>query len=321
MRISASVSSIPHQELGNTVKQLDVAGIDAYHLDSVESTEIFSFSTLLRDLTTKPHDLHLITSDPDKYWDQIRKSGIEAITLQLENLHSPLFIPDDLKGKVGLAVLASTSLSSFAVYRKNVSWLLIMMTTPGYSGGKFDPQLFANIIRYREAYPEIPVYIDGGVTHEVAFVLRMIGIEQIVSGSYLFSGTGISDSVEKLKSYPDCPWNVKDIMAKGTDFFTVPRQSFGVIAQTYFIDSHGSVIDISRDRQWIEALEQITAFSEVNGKALFVHEDLSLKQLNEILPELDFSAKYFFAVDDQHKVTGSLFFQTQPLPVTGSLSA
>ena len=274
--------------------------------------------SLLRGLTKKPHDLHLITSDPDKFWEEIRKSGIEATTLQLENLHSPLFVPDDLNGKVGLAVLASTPVSSFAVYQRNVSWLLIMMTTPGYSGGKFDPQLFANIIRYREAYPEISVYIDGGVTHEVAFVLRMIGIEQIVSGSYLFKGNSISESVEKLKSYPDCPWNVKDIMAKGTEFFTVPRQSFGVIAQTYFIDSDGSVNDISRDIHWIEALEQITAFSEVNGKALFVHEVLSLKQLSEILPGLDFLANYFFAVNDEHAVTGSLFFQPQPLPVKGS---
>jgi ribulose-phosphate 3-epimerase len=311
MRISASISTIPLNKLSTTVQQLDEAGIDAYHLDSVESREIFQFADRLRGLTKKPFDLHLITSDPVKYWDEIRNSKIEATTLQLESLHSPLFVPQDLKGKVGLAVLASTPITAFEVYRKNVSWLLIMMTTPGYSGGKFQPEHFANIIRYREAYPEIPVYIDGGVTHEVAYVLRMIGIRQIVSGSYLFSGTTVEESVQKLQNYSDSPWMLKDIMAKGTEFFSSSRQSFGVIAETSFINENGENINISRDANWTEALEQITAFSEVNGKALFVHENLPLAGLDTILSSLDFPANYFFAVNDQHAVTGSLFFNPE----------
>ena len=92
MRISASISTVPQNILKSTVNQLDAAGIYAYHLDSIESREIFYFAQKLRAFTSLPFDLHLITTDPVKYWDEVRNAKIEAITLQLENLNYPLFI-------------------------------------------------------------------------------------------------------------------------------------------------------------------------------------------------------------------------------------
>src|SRR5690606_37999604 len=124
-------------------------GIDAFHLDSIESREVFQLARFLRPLSKLPMDLHLITSDPVKYWNDIRDADIEAITVQLEKLHSPLFIPPDLIGKVGIAVLANSPVESFAPYRDKAAWLLIMTTTPGYSGGTFQASHFEKIFRYR----------------------------------------------------------------------------------------------------------------------------------------------------------------------------
>jgi len=64
MRISASISTVPQNILKSTVNQLDAAGIYAYHLDSIESREIFYFAQKLRTFTSLPFDLHLITTDP-----------------------------------------------------------------------------------------------------------------------------------------------------------------------------------------------------------------------------------------------------------------
>ena len=137
MRISASISSLQKRQIPDTVSMLDQAGVNFYHLDSVENREIFDFAKSLGEITQTPMDLHLITSDPVKYWDEIRESGIDAIVIQLEALHSTLIIPEDMRGKVGLAILATSSPELFKPYEKVASSLLIMTTTPGYSGGKF----------------------------------------------------------------------------------------------------------------------------------------------------------------------------------------
>jgi ribulose-phosphate 3-epimerase len=118
MRISASVASVNESRLPEVVTALDYAGVDAYHLDSIDDPGIFEFAKKLRDLTTKPFDLHLITDSPDNYWSLIEESELPQIVLQLENLKKPLFVPSVLKGKVGLAMMASTDPRRFSVYRR-----------------------------------------------------------------------------------------------------------------------------------------------------------------------------------------------------------
>jgi ribulose-phosphate 3-epimerase len=314
MRISASISTIPQNILKSTVNQLDAAGIYAYHLDSIESREIFYFAQKLRTFTTLPFDLHLITTDPVKYWDEIRNAKIEAITLQLENLNYPLFIPKDLQGKVGVAVLSTTHIKRFATYQKTASWILLMMTTPGISGGKFTPDKFANIIKYRQAYKHLPMYVDGGVTHEIAGVLRLFGVEQIVSGSYLFAQESVEKAVELLNTAAPLSWLVKDIMATGTEHFTTSELTYGVLPSTLFISSKSDITDISHQSQWFAAMEQVLSYAEVNGSAVFINQEMPVSELIQLLKEFEAPSPYFFAVNEQQEITGSLFIQPYKFP-------
>ena len=314
MRISASISTISENTLKSTVNQLDAAGIYAYHLDSIESREIFYFAQKLRAFTTLPFDLHLITTDPVKYWEEIRNAKIEAITLQLENLHYPLFIPKDLQGKVGVAVLSTTHIKRFATYQKTASWILLMMTTPGISGGKFTPDKFANIIKYRQAYKHLPMYVDGGVTHEIAGVLRLFGVEQIVSGSYLFAQESVEKAVELLNTAAPLTWLVKDIMATGTEHFTASELTYGVLPSTLFISSKLDIADISHQSQWFPAMEQVLSYAEVNGSAVFINQDMPVSELIHLLKEFEAPSPYFFAVNEQQEITGSLFIQPYKFP-------
>lgn len=309
MRVTASVASVNPSQLADVVSQLDQAGVDAYHLDSIESREIFAFATHLRSLTLKPFDLHLITQNPEEFWEDIRLSGISEVHLQLENLHKPLFIPEDLQGKIGLAVLASTPPKLFSVYRKQAASILLMLTTPGKSGGKFTPAHFANIIRYREMYPEIPMTVDGGVNHEVASVLSLMGIRTIVSGSFLFSRDSIQEAVDLLHHHQSCNWSILDVMAKGTEIFTSSTRSFGVFARSWWINAEGKVEEITENLQWIENLEKISNFQEVGGEALFVDQSLSINLLRQTLPQLNPVPRYVFAVDANRSITGSFFIQ------------
>jgi ribulose-phosphate 3-epimerase len=252
MRISASISSLQKRQIPDTVSMLDQAGVNFYHLDSVENREIFDFAKSLGEITQTPMDLHLITSDPVKYWDEIRESGIEAIVIQLEALHSTLIIPDDMRGKVGLAILATSSPELFKPYEKVAASLLIMTTTPGYSGGKFQKEQFANIMRFRFMYPKVPLIVDGGVTAEISSVLTFMGIPQVVSGSYLFSAETVFETVSKLRDKPIVKWTVSDISLSEPELL----QGFSLrLPETVpFINQNAQFETIDLPDHWLNAV-------------------------------------------------------------------
>jgi ribulose-phosphate 3-epimerase len=308
MRISASVSSLHLRDLKSTVIQLDAHGIDCYHLDSVENREIFSFARLLRPMTDKPMDLHIITSDPVKYWGEIRATQIEATSVQLESLRTPLHIPDDLLGKVGIAVLANSPMELFAPYRKQAAWLLLMTTTPGYSGGTFQMEQFANIIRYRQMYPELPVIVDGGVTHEIAAVLRMLGVHQIVSGSYLFSSNSPADAIRRLRNAVP-GWKVRDIMAYGFDAIELDDTSrkWDTSKPLEYITSQGERLNVLNKTYWKETKEFVSKFIQGTGNPILVSEDLPLNLLEKALRKQPATSTVFIAVNGNSSPTGSLF--------------
>jgi CBS domain-containing protein len=76
-----------------------------------------------------------------------------------------------------------------------------MTTTPGKSGGVFNKENFKKIRDFKNKYPGKRIHVDGGVTGEVAFVLRNMGVNSVVSGSYLVNAEGaIGRALHQLRS-------------------------------------------------------------------------------------------------------------------------
>lgn len=309
MRISASVSSIQFRDLPEIIRKMESAGVDAWHLDSIESREVFPRAEVLRKLSGRPMDLHLITSDPVKYWNEIRRTGIEATSIQLEQLHSPLFIPKDLIGKVGIALLANTQPDSFAPYASEASWLLIMTTTPGYSGGTFQISHFEKIVRFRLSFPGMPIYVDGGVTPDIAAVLRILGVEQVVSGSYLLSGSGIEDRVRSLKESDIQEGKVKDIMVRRSHW----PSDFKKYTDTFFEKNQNTESD--EFQSFINKRGEITRINKILSGILplLIHEEVSLPQLVKSIQHFKGDLSTIAVVNDLFQLTGMLSIQKKSI--------
>jgi ribulose-phosphate 3-epimerase len=298
MRISASVSSLPFRDLPGVARKMEKAGVDAWHLDSIESREAFELADFLRKISNRPRDLHLITSDPVKYWNEIRRTGIEATSIQIEQLHSPLFIPKDLLGRVGIALLANTQPEAFAPYEKQAGWLLIMTTTPGYSGGTFQSSHFEKIVRFRLAYPHTPIFVDGGVVPEIAAVLKMIGVVQVVSGSYLLSGAGVAERVQSLKNAGLEEGRVKEIMVR--------RSHWPSDFQRFLLEIEK---DESEGFQWfINKRGELSRINKVlsGSLPLMVHEDLALPLLERAIGKFEGETSSIAVVNDLFQLSGLL---------------
>ena len=197
MKISASIYSDKKRPLKEVIDDLSGHQIEVLHVDCNDDTGVFNDIKQIRTWCNIPIDLHIITDTPDKYFDLLKKHPVEYITFQYENLKEPLHIPNDIIGKKGIAITTPTDVEVFHGFEE-MDFILIMATIPGQSGGAFDQNNFSKIRKFRSKYPRKSIHVDGGVNAEVSFILRNMGVSLSVSGSYLFSGASIGNSLMNL---------------------------------------------------------------------------------------------------------------------------
>ena len=201
MKISASIYSNKTKPLDELVKELDSVNVDYLHVDCNDDLKVFDDIKRIRTFSKTPIDLHIISSEPEKFYAGIKETATELVTFQFENLKAPLQLPADIKCKLGLAIVSATPIDVFEPYQNKFDFILFMTTTPGQSGGVFNKENFRKIRDFKTRFPNKNIHVDGGVTAEVAFVLRNMGADSVVSGSYLVNTEStIGRTLHQLRS-------------------------------------------------------------------------------------------------------------------------
>jgi pentose-5-phosphate-3-epimerase/CBS domain-containing protein len=200
MKISASIYSDKDKDILTTIKDLNDSHVDYIHVDCNDNLNVFADIETIQRNSHIPIDLHIITSDARRFYPALEKFDIDFVTFQYEDLtDKKLQIPKEFSGQLGLAITTHTDISVFEAYKEDFDFILFMATVPGQSGGKFDPINFRKIREFKRRYPDKKVHVDGGVNGEVSFILRNMGVDASVSGSYLFNSTNINSALLNLK--------------------------------------------------------------------------------------------------------------------------
>lgn len=197
MKISASIYSDKKRDLKTVIEDLAAHHVDLLHVDCNDDPKVFDDIQAIRNWTNIPIDLHIITANPEKYFDLLRNTPVEYVTFQLEDAQTSLKLPTDIPGKKGLAMISPTAVERFDEFAE-YDFILFMATIPGQSGGVFDPINFQKIRHFQKKYPTKPVHVDGGVNGEVSFILRNMGVQSSVSGSFLFNAPSIGHALMDL---------------------------------------------------------------------------------------------------------------------------
>ena len=87
--------------------------VELLHVDCNDEVAVFEDIQQIRQWCDLPIDLHIITEEPEKYFELLRVNPVEYITFQFEQLSTKLEIPKDISGKKGLAVITPTSINVF----------------------------------------------------------------------------------------------------------------------------------------------------------------------------------------------------------------
>lgn len=326
MKISASVYSSKDSTLRDLIADLDQHKIDYFHIDCPDNPAVFDDIAEIRNLSRTPIDLHLITARPEQYFDRINALNVELVTLQHEDLNGYQYT-GGLRARMGLSIVSDTDISAFEPGIDFYDFVLMMATIPGKSGGEFDKINFRKIRQFKHRFPGKGIHVDGGVNGEVSFILRNMGVEAAVVGSYLFRSLPLGAALLNLKSHDvESHYIVRDFMRsrEETPLLGPNRRTLKDVLQSIEDYKLGFTILESADQRLegiisnadlrrellrkVDDPAQINVGQMVNSSPIAIDEQSTVQAMLKKIKEFDFPVNYLPVVDEGGKVKGVVSF-------------
>lgn len=326
MKISASLYSNKEKSLEELVSDLDRCHIDYFHIDCNDNPAVFDDIRKIRTISKTPIDLHIITDQPNQYLELLREVSVERVCFQYENLPEKILLPSLPGTKWGIAFTSETDIRNFEEYREECEFVLIMTTTPGQSGGKFPKASFQRIRKFRNQFPGKEIEVDGGVNDEIGFILRMLGVQSVVSGSYLVNHQSIPEALLHLRSSViHSDFRVKDFMIERNEAPIVSDGSsvHGIIQTienfklgfAIVEDDDQHLVGISSNADMrkgilkkFEDLNVLTPNDILNKKPAVIQEDATISEMLNFIRSKKFLISYLPVLNSENKLTGAISF-------------
>ena len=190
MMVHASIFAQENQDWKSGLSKLELLNVYRIHLDITEANLRVAKDVLahLKEDGRFTIEIHAVLSNPDNLWAILGDCPVACIYFQAEDLISDPFtnIPASYRMiKRGLAYRWNSLQGIHPKELTTLDALLIMTTIPGQSGGAFPNEAFQVIGHWRRALAETSFLIDGGIRPEVASVLKILGISNVVVGAHL----------------------------------------------------------------------------------------------------------------------------------------
>lgn len=329
MKISASLYSGKSEELIETAQELERYGVDSFHIDCNDNLGVFDDIERVRGVSHVPIDLHIITSQPSKYYDKLKESQCEYVCFQYENLKEPLAVPDSIHSRLGLAIMTDTDISVFDEFADRFSFILFMTTVPGQSGGVFNEKNFEKIRKFRAKYPNKLIHADGGVNDEVAFILRSLGVNSAVCGSYLMKNDNRGKALLHLKTdIRDYHYKTSDFMMKPSEFAVLDeaKANFETILNEMtrykqgflvLIDSENRLKGVVTDFdirenliKYYNDLNELKNIDLVNRTPKFISANQSIEELMELVRRTERPLRFLPVINEEKKLEGAISFNS-----------
>lgn len=303
---------------------MDKIGVHYLHIDCKSNEQLTDFLTQNEAANKLPFDIHLISENVPRFDSRLTQHAQNRICVQLENLADlpPLFF--DYPIQKGVAITTSTPLRALKTeWLEKLDFVMLMCTEPGESGGRFDKVNFQRINQLKQLHPKIKITIDGGVNSEVAFILKLLNVDTVVSGSYLMKQNEYSANMLSLL-HPVATDSIKviDFMLPLSGCPILEGDSFSFLECVKTIDcgkqgfvliknKNGKLTAVATNADirkalilhW-ENLATITPPQFINSNPFVINQNMTVKEMLKTIEEADRVILFLPVVDDNEKLVG-----------------
>lgn len=212
MIVSPSLLAADFTCLGKEIDMINQSEADWLHLDIMDGVFVpnisFGFSVLdsIAPICKKPLDVHLMIEKPEKFIKRIATLGATIMNIHYEacpQLHRTIQQIHDAGMKAAVTLNPATPVCLLEDIIQDIDMVLLMTVNPGFGGQIFIEHSFDKIKKLKQMIrltgSHALIEVDGGVNAETAPSLAEVGVDVLVSGSYIFDAANPCANIKQLK--------------------------------------------------------------------------------------------------------------------------
>ncbi len=212
IKVFPSILSADFGSLATEAKKWENTGAYGLHIDIMDGHFAPNLTlgpkavAAIRRSTNLFLDVHLMMYNPFEFIEKFVEAGANSITFHIEATESAEEILTYIRKcniKAGLSLNPETPFCLAEKYLPLCDLLLLMSVKPGFEGQKFLPKVLQKIEEAKTYIDfqklKIDIQVDGGIDDKTAKQVIRKGANWLVSGSYLFGFSDISQGVKILQ--------------------------------------------------------------------------------------------------------------------------
>ena len=210
--VSPSLLSADFLHLKRDVEMLNNSEADWLHLDIMDGVFVpnisfgFPIMNLLKSITNKPLDVHLMIVQPEKFIDEVAAMGAHTMNVHYEactHLHRTIHAIKDKGMKAAVTLNPHTPVALLKDIIQDLDMVLLMSVNPGFGGQKFIKNTLSKVDELKnliiQKNSNTLIEVDGGVDLETGRLLVDAGADVLVAGSFVFSSENPQERIHQLK--------------------------------------------------------------------------------------------------------------------------
>jgi ribulose-phosphate 3-epimerase len=209
IEIVPSILSADFARLADEIAQVEQAGINMLHIDVMDGHYVPNITIgppvveKLRKYSRLVFDVHLMLSEPEKYYELFVEAGADHITFHAETVSQPEKIIDSLHAlgvTAGLSLKPEAPVKTIEKIAPLCDMIMAMTVEPGFGGQELIEQAAKKCVQIRQIVPDqVRVEVDGGINAQNAARLVSYGADTLVIGNSIFSKPDRAAAIEAIR--------------------------------------------------------------------------------------------------------------------------